>query len=178
MKQRLSGSIDRPLSYDLFRGQRESFLHLSTVDYSLRDIFTQRRSMFESVSRASAGQPNIFKIRMTIDQKISIGGVFILADPRFNERRLLQIGETMNQITAHFIQYVFRYFTFFVVRIERRTMAIESDFDPSILEVGETINFASEIDPNGHLRRAESGVAGRSPEEKDFLACGVDPFAQ
>src|SRR6185295_19575991 len=46
-------------------------------------VFADGRTVFEAVSRASADQPNVFKIRMPVDQKISVRRVLVLADAGF-----------------------------------------------------------------------------------------------
>jgi hypothetical protein len=50
---------------------------------SLASVFADGRTVFEAVPRASAHQPDIFKIRMPVDQEIAVGGIFILADAGF-----------------------------------------------------------------------------------------------
>src|SRR5579862_5547896 len=85
----------------VFRCQRKSFLGASAIDDERRDILAQRRSMLESVSRSSAHQPHVLKIRMPVDQKIAVRRVLVLTHARFHDRSIGQRREAPCQPVPH-----------------------------------------------------------------------------
>src|ERR1700741_4826642 len=72
-----------------FACQAESRLDsfLAAAD-SRGHIFPNGWAMFETLPGFAAHQPDNFKIRMSIDQKITMRSVLVLADARLNHRRV------------------------------------------------------------------------------------------
>jgi len=48
-------------------------------------VLPHRRAVFEPVARAAAGQPDVFQCRVTVQQKIAVGGV--LPEPESGVRK-------------------------------------------------------------------------------------------
>ena len=56
--------------------------------------------MLEAVSRAAANDPYIRIVRMPIDDEVVVGGIFVLADTRLEQRRIFHPRETVREIAA------------------------------------------------------------------------------
>ena len=112
-------------------------------------------------------------MRMPVDQKIAVRGIFILADARFDQRRIGEGGETLAQHRAGFAQSLLRDFAIAGFGIELRTMGIERDFESAAVERGDRIDAFTKRDP-----RRQTFISGRRAEEKNFLARGADAAAQ
>src|SRR5262249_2389785 len=70
----------------VFCGQRESRVTLSAVQHAARYIFPDSRSVLETGTGATAYEPNIVHLRVTIDQEIAARSIFVLADARLHDR--------------------------------------------------------------------------------------------
>ena len=68
---------------------------------SSAQIFAQRRPVLKAMSRASARDPDIFKLRMAVDQEIAVGAVLILADARLVERPPRERRKAPRHVGAH-----------------------------------------------------------------------------
>src|SRR5689334_8714300 len=106
---------------------------------------------------------------MTVDQKVAVGSVLVLADACFDDRRVLQIRQSQSKQTAYFFQSLSGRNSIAAVWIERRAMPIDCDLDAASIDVGQAISFAFEIDPGWHRRRLESIVAGGRSKIENFL---------
>src|SRR5258708_33184971 len=85
-----------------FRGETEAGLRgVSGSEHLSGKILAHGRTMLESVTRSSTGQPDVFHLRMAIQQKVPVGAVFVLADARLDKRGILQAGEKCRHAVAH-----------------------------------------------------------------------------
>ena len=171
-------SINGALLHGLFCGQGEARLGCAFAGKTRCHISAHGGAVFEAVAGAAADQPNIFEPRMAIDQKISIGSIFVLADARFDDGSIFQGGETLAEIVA---SGLFCFGSGSAVRgvgIDRRAMAVDGDFHAAIFQVGHAVNFIAQANPGGHRGRCESSVACRRAEKENFLAGGENALAQ
>jgi hypothetical protein len=92
----------------LLRESREPVIgnRFAIFQNELRDHFAECWTVFESVARSTAHDPDIRIRRMPIDDEVVIGRVLVLADAGFHERCILHPGKTMRKIAAGFGQAV------------------------------------------------------------------------
>src|SRR5437588_4692933 len=63
----------------------------------LRHHFPHRRRQFEPVAGAASGDPDVARLRVTIDDEIAVGAVLVLADFRREQRREGKLREPLGQ---------------------------------------------------------------------------------
>lgn len=80
-----------------FAGQREARLCRSPVENTRANVFSDGWAMLKTMTRAAAHQPNIFQVRVPVDEEISIRGVFVLADAELRQWCVAQVRETLRQ---------------------------------------------------------------------------------
>ena len=97
--------VNRPILNIFLRRQRKSRLDAPRLRNSLRHVLPQRRSVLESMPRPAARNPHIFEIGMPVNQKIPARSIFVLADARFHQRRILQRRKSLPQIRARLVQF-------------------------------------------------------------------------
>ena len=85
----------------LFRGQGEAGFDGSALCDSGGDVLPHGGAVLEAVTRPAADQPHVIALRMPVDEEVAIGGVFVLANPRFNYWGVLQSREALGQKIAH-----------------------------------------------------------------------------
>src|SRR5262245_39556860 len=90
----VTNSENRAFSRAFLRRQSEPRFGPPPIDNPRRDISAQRRPMLEPVTRSPADQPHVGEIGMAVTQEIAVRGVFVLADARFDERRVRQRRES------------------------------------------------------------------------------------
>src|SRR5215469_15286777 len=162
-------SIDRAFLNRCFCRQRKKRLLHLVVLHAIGRIFSHRRTMLEAVARATADQPDILKSRMLIDEEIAVGSVFILADARFDDRRVLQSWKTAREILARGSSSFRAGDARLRVGIGGFAVAVKGDFETAAFDIGHTVVFVVQIDPRGHRRLSEAGGAGGYAKEKNFL---------
>ena len=114
---------------------------------------------------------------MLINQKIAIGGVFVLADARFDDGGVFQGGKPARE-------------KFFCggdafgssdarlrVGIDGGAVAIVGDFEAASFEIGHAVEFVAQDEPRGQCGRLEARVGGRDAEEENFLSRNEDAIA-
>ena len=72
----------------------------SIVDDEIGHHLPKGGAMLESVTRATAEDPDILVGGMPVDDEVMVGCVFVLADSAFEQRRVLHSREAMSEITA------------------------------------------------------------------------------
>src|ERR1700756_197841 len=92
--------VDSSLLSGLFCRQRKAWFSRDVVKNPAAQILTQRRSVFKAMTGAAARDPYVFKIRMTVDEKVAVPRVFVLAYPSLDNRRMLQGGDVLAQVGA------------------------------------------------------------------------------
>src|SRR5581483_5358027 len=83
--ERMPRSIHGPLLDGGFGRQREFWLRSCPSGDETSQMLAHHGPVFESVTRAPAGDPYVVEIRVAIQQQVAIGGVLILADARLHE---------------------------------------------------------------------------------------------
>lgn len=78
----------------------ESGFGWSAVENARGYVLANCGAVLEAVTGAATDYPAIFPIGVAIDQEIGICRVFVLADARFGERGIGEIGETLGQEAA------------------------------------------------------------------------------
>src|SRR6266566_7417761 len=74
-----------------FRGETEAGLRrVSGSEHLSGKVLAHGRTMLESVTGSSTGQPDLFHLRMAIQQKVPVGAVFVLANAGLDQRGVLQ----------------------------------------------------------------------------------------
>src|SRR5258707_8009722 len=116
------------------------------------------------MASTAANQPHVIKLRMKIDQKVAVGGVFVLANTRFRNRRIFQRGQTPGKTLTHLSQSLAGHHSIAGVRIEFGSVTVNRDLDAAPFEIRQTISFVFEIDPGGQGGCGKTAVAGRSSE--------------
>src|ERR1017187_2902411 len=74
------------------------------LQYEPRYHLAECGTMFESMSRSAADNPDIRIHGMAIDDEVVIGRIFVLANSCFQQRRTFHPGETVGNIVAGFGQ--------------------------------------------------------------------------
>src|SRR5580658_1971718 len=88
-------SKDRPAGLGRLGCQRKSGLRLYFAIDQRGDVLPHRRAMLEPVTRTTAHQPDMFEIRMPVDQEITRRCVLVLADARFHQGRSSHAGKSL-----------------------------------------------------------------------------------
>lgn len=138
-----------------------------------RHIFADEGAVFEAVARASADQPRVPAFGMAVDQKIAGGGVFVLADARFEQRRVGQSREALAQQRARAPQRRWGEFAAAGFWIERGAVRIEGQLEAAAVQRGDRVGSFTPRDPGGH-----GSEGGRRAEVEHFLPRGADAAAQ
>src|SRR5689334_8212735 len=107
----------------------EPLLDRPTAQYHARNILTDRRPMFKSMPRAAAHEPHILKSRMSIDQKIAVRRVLILAYTCLSNRRICESRHTPREVLTHRIQARGRHHPFTCIRIEFWSMCVNRELE-------------------------------------------------
>src|SRR5579864_6827542 len=75
--------VDSSLLGCLLCRNRKPRLGRCVVEKTLGQVFSQRRAVLKAMPRATSRDPHIIKVRMSVDQKVTVPCVFILAHARF-----------------------------------------------------------------------------------------------
>ncbi len=150
------------------------------MENSSAQVFSQRGTMFKAMSRASAGNPHIFKLRMAVNQEITIPCIFILAYARFKHRRMLQLRYVFSQVCAQIIDGRLRHHSHTGIRIEALSVTVKSNFESAAFDIRQRIRQTGmcAMQPYRHFWRTEIGAARRSAKKKYFLPGDKYPLAQ
>src|SRR5690242_11843131 len=106
---------------------------------------------------------------MTVNQEIAIGAVFILADARFDDRRIAQSRESPAKIIAHERERLAGN-AIEAIGINGRTVNVAGDFEAAALDIGNSVRFGGSVEPGGKISRGIAFVACRNAEKINFLA--------
>src|SRR5262245_9957590 len=100
-----------------------------------RHVLTHDRSMLESMPRSTTNDPNILKLRMPVDQKITIRRVLILANTRLQHRRIRHSRHSFCQILTHRFQPLDTDHSLTTIGIEFRPVRIDRDLEPTPIDI-------------------------------------------
>src|SRR6266550_8197065 len=70
------------------------------VQHQSRDQLSHGRTVFEAMPRSPAHEPGVRRLRVPIDDEMLVGGLFVLADARLEQRGAFQSGEPVGEIVA------------------------------------------------------------------------------
>src|SRR2546425_8098149 len=102
--------------------------------------------------RTGADYPNIFMQRVTVNDEVIVWAVLVLANSAFEQRSILQPGETDPHVVAHCLESVGAYSGVTRSRIEFGPTRVIGDFEAASLisrnAVDETLTM---ISPNRKL---------------------------
>src|ERR1700730_11638070 len=114
---------------------------------------------------------------MTIDQKVTVPGIFILANARLDERRIFESGNPSRQQLTHFGEPGARRYSIATVGIKGRSMTIDGYLSASVFEIGKAVRFVFEVDPNRQSGDRKLLPVKIGIKVENFLACGVNSIA-
>src|SRR5437764_13972180 len=95
--------------------------------------------MFESVAGAAAGNPDIVKIRMAVNEKVAVGSIFILADTGLQDRRIVHCGKMFFQEAAKTVDRGGLDHAAAGIRVEARAVTVKSDLEAAVFDVGKRV---------------------------------------
>ena len=127
------------------------------------------RAVLEAVARTAADEPDVLERGVTVDQKIAVRGVLVLADARLDERRVRERRDSLGQKAAHLFERLRGRHALRRVGVELRAVAVERDLDAAAFQIGQAVNFRAPVDPRGQRGGPEARVARRRAEEVDLL---------
>src|SRR5207244_13255057 len=97
--------------------------------------------------RTAADYPNVFMQRVTVNDEVVVWAVLVLANSAFEQRSILQPGETEPHIVAHRLESIGAYGSVARSRIEFVSTCIIGDFEAASLiswyAIDETITMIS-----------------------------------
>jgi hypothetical protein len=117
------------------------------------------------------------KIRVLINQKISIGSAFVLADARFDDRRVFQGREAAGDKFARGFDGGDAGGAGLRVGISRCAVLIVGNFQAAIFQVRHAVKFIFQIQPGGQGFLAELNLSLRHSEKYNLLARDEDARA-
>src|SRR5580704_7211592 len=108
---------------------------------------------------------------MAIHDEMAVGSLFVLADARFDERRILHRGKTESHVLADSLQGRRADNSLAGRGIEFTSTRIVGDFEPPAVVAWDAVEESlAMIAPHGQLGISEvRSVARRLAEEKDVL---------
>src|SRR5713101_3145095 len=171
-------SVYRPHLDGVLCCQRKARLARSAIKKLTRNIFPYRWPVLEPMPGASACKPHIFHFRMPVDQKIPVRGILILANARFNNRRILQCWEPPRHILLRHLRHRGRNDPRLRVRINALAMLVKRNLQSAPLDVRHSINQVFLKQPSRQRRTCKSHIACRNTEEKYFLPRRENPCAE
>src|SRR5215207_2049438 len=134
--------------------------------------------MLKSVPRSATDNPNILVHRMSINQKIAIRRVLILADARLHHRRIRQPWHSFSEILTHRLQSARANNSLAKIRIELLPVRVDRDLETATIKVRQRINEIVEIDPRRHDPAIKTVVAGRDTKKDYLLSRHMDQLTE
>ncbi len=151
----------------------------------IADHFAHHGTVLKAMTGAAARDPDIFRFRVAVQNEVMVGGVFVLTDPAFQQRRAGHSWKAETKIGACSRQPLIRNPAFHGGGINDRSARVVSHLEAASLvswnaieQVFSSHGLSTAINPDRKLRVGEAQVAGGGAEEKDFLAGGRDNLRQ
>jgi hypothetical protein len=113
-----------------------------------------------------------------INQKISVGSIFVLADARFDDWRILKSREAAGNEIAGGFDGGHAGDAGLRIGICRSAVMIVSNFQAAIFQIGHAVKFIFQVEPSGQGFLAELNLSLRDSEKNNFLARNEDARAQ
>src|SRR6202451_2531730 len=134
--------------------------------------------MLKSMPRPSAQQPDILHARVAVNDEVSVGGLLVLADAGFDQRRVFQRGEAEGDVFAGGAQCFFADNSFARSWIEGGAAGVVGDFEAAMVVAGDAVEEAvAMVGPDGQFGVGKAGVSGGRAEEEDVLPGGANQIA-
>ena len=154
-------------------GQSKEWVARLIGENHLAQHLAHRRSVLEAVSRAAAGQPDVGRGGMAIQDEMTIRSVFIMADPRFQQGSILQGGKAVCQIAAGPLDAWRAGNSFSGSGLKRRSAGIVSHLEAAPLVSRDGIEkVVIFFHADRHIFFGKSQVAGGSSKEENLLPGG------
>jgi len=145
------------------------------IQNKLRQHLTNRRPVLESMPRSSTDQPDIFVLRMAVDDEMTVRRLLILADTRFDQRCIFQGREAEGDVFTDILQRFGIDYAFAARWIEVRSAGVVGDLESTAIAAWDAVvKLATMICPHRTVRIVESCVSRRSAKEEDVLLGGAD----
>src|SRR5262245_18102769 len=107
---------------------------------------------------------------MPVDDEVVIGGVLVLADARFDQRRIFRAGEAIGEIAARVGEAVVADDALSRGRIKRRSARVDGEFEAAALIPRNAIpEMIALVGPDLETTFVEARVARGCAEDKDVL---------
>ena len=116
---------------------------------------------------------------MAIDYEVGVGGLFVLADSRFDQWSVFYRGKAEHQIFADSFERSWAYHSLAACGIERGTAGVVGYFKSATIAAGDAVEkTVAVVAPNWKMIVGEAGISGGRAEEKNVLLGGMDNLAQ
>src|SRR5437667_11511953 len=123
--------------------------------------------------RTAADYPNIFMQRVTVNDEVIVWAVLVLANSAFEQRSILQPGETDPHVVAHRLESIGAYGSVARSRIEFGPTRVIGDFEAaSLISRNPVDEKLTMISPNRKLAFRGTIVSRMGTAEKDFVPGG------
>src|SRR5262249_43140552 len=139
----------------------------------------QGRTQFEAVPRSTADYPYVVGLRMPVDDEVTIGTVFVLANASFEKRCRPETRESPRQKCTGAGNAFRRRSSIAVRGIKKGTPSVVSYFEGAIVRARDSVNQPfSEINPDRQVRFLKSDIACGHSKEMHFLPAWLDVLAK
>src|ERR1700722_19553323 len=117
-------SIHGPFLHRFLVLERISRLRRELIQNLPCNVFAHGRAMFEPVSRPAANKPHVLHLRVSVDQKISVRGILVLADARLDHRRVSHRRKAAADVVPHYFRFRSRWQARLCVGIDALSMMV------------------------------------------------------
>src|ERR1700730_3481230 len=128
--------------------------------------------MFESVPRTSARKPHGTHFWVSVDQKIAIRSVFVLAHARLDDGRVCQGREAFCHVGAHALDGFNRHHTRLRIGVNALAVTVQCDLEAPRFKVRHAVHFVRLIQPSRKRPRGKLVVSRRHAKKEHLLAAG------
>src|SRR3954469_23197504 len=143
----------------------------------LRSVFAQGGAELEAVAGAAAEEPEVGGFRMTVEEKVAVRGVLVLADPGFHQRRPGKGREAAGHGGAGCGEERRRQRPLGEGGIEGVAPRVVRHLEATVLVAGNAVIDAlpAEVDPHRTGTVFEAQIARRGAEVENFLPSRKNP---
>src|SRR3984893_5666738 len=167
-----SASVYRTVLFRCFARQLKSRFGRAAIQYLLRHVFSKRGPMFESVPRTSARKPHGTHFWVSVDQKIAIRSVFVLAHARLDDGRVCQSREAFCHVGAHALDGFRRNHARLRIGVNALAVTVECDLEATRFKVRHAVHFVRLNQPSRKRPRGKLVVSRRHAKKEHLLAAG------
>src|SRR6266550_4875165 len=136
-----------------------------------RDQLSHGGAVFEAMPRSPAHDPRVRRFGVPIDDEMLVGGLFVLADARLEQRGAFQSGEPVGEIVAGDLEGIGARESGLGSRIDDGSSGIVGYLEAAPLVPRNAVHEArAVIGPDGKRFLGEASIARRRSEKENFLA--------